>query len=277
MGTKLNPKEELMVLMAVKELKEASLVEVGEFVTEKWKLEISRDNLTRYLRRWKKGKVLAANMIGDQWFYSIRDIPWYPEAQMIHVVKSEMSETETREWLENYREELKERGFVEERIPIIRDFEDFQVTLEVADAIAGGLLSDDNEKLLKFPRSEGQPVIPRGWIIGWLRDNARLVNALGIHMRQYVGCSTGKFLEEPKIKTRSVIGKVGPQTHEYVPAGSQFTLALSYPMHGTMIRSEEELRTFFEKIERTPIRGLGAYSKAFGGNIKVVEMKKLDL
>lgn len=277
---KYNPKNELMVLMAIKELKEATTEEICNYVNGKWQVEIDGKDLVRYVRRWKKGKIVAANLVGNDWVYSLRDIPWYPEAQMIHVVKPDVSESEAIVFLENYDQELKARGYALEREPDIRDYETYDITLEVVDRIAGGQIegaeeNDAENRLLIFPREERRLVIPRSWIKGWFRDNARLIN-MTPSIKYTLGVSKGEFLEQPTVEKKTVIGKKGPQTHETIGKGAKFTFTLNYPTHGTKIKTADDLEKFFHKVEKAPIRGFGAYDTQFGGGVKLVEMKPLD-
>lgn len=275
MVTRLNPKEEFMVLTAIREKGEATLVEIAWCIKEKWNTEIDTKKLVRYARRWKKRKVIAVNMINNDWVYSARDIPWWPEAQMIHVVKPDTSDAEATEFLANYEGEIKKRGYVTDRKPDIRNYKAFKIVMEAIDTIAGGELTNDEDKVLIFPRSpEGKLMIPRSWLIGLIRDNARLIN-MTTSIKYNLAVSPGHFTEKPKTKQITVIGKKGPQTHEVVMPGAQFEFMLSYPMHGTPIKSEDDLRNFLKKIETMPIRGLGTYDKRFGGRVKVVEMTKI--
>lgn len=263
-----------MVLLAVKEKNEATLQEVGEYIAQKWKTDIESAKLNRYLRRWKKGKYIVANISGAEWLYSLRDIPWWPEAQMINILKPDTSDVEAKEFLDNYKDEVKKRGYIEPREPDIRDYECFEFTMELIDQMAGGLPSGDLEtKLLKFPRRNGVPYMPRSWLSGWIRDNARLVN-ITQSIKYNLGVSPGIFVGDVKMLKETRIGKVGPQLYEVAPIGTRFKFTIEWPMHGTKIRSAEELEAYIRKLEIAPIKGLGTYEKAFGGRAKLLEMKQ---
>lgn len=274
MVSTLSSKEELMVLMAVKEKKEATLGELQTYIADKWNTKITEDNLTRYLRRWKKGKVIVAGLVNKEWMYSLRDIPWYPEAQMIHVCEPDVTETEAKEFLANYKDELGERSYISERVPDIRDYESYRVTFETIDHIAGGLQSGDEHTLI-FPRRNGTPYIPRNWIKGYHRWNVRLININESFGRERMAYSIGEFVEEPKIAKISAIGKNGPVTYETVPPGSRFTFVVRFPTHGSSIKGKEDFEKLYKMCEDAPLRGFGAYDSAFGGRVKLVEMKEV--
>jgi len=267
-----------MVLIAIKEMKEASYMEVFDYIKEKHDLEIPQKKLVRYLRRWKKGKAITSSLLGTQVLYSIRDIPWWPEAQMVNIIKPDVSELDAKEFLDAYKDELKERGYISERQPDIRDYDTYELTMEAVDYIAGGLTDDAEEKmgerLLEFPKIDGRPIIPRGWFKGWFRGNARLMNVNESQMINYIGFSVGEFLDTVKLEQKTAIGMKGPQTHEVVSPGSRFKFFMEWPTHGLKMKSEEDLRVFFKKLEISPIRGLGAYERAFGGRVKLLEMNK---
>jgi len=45
-------------------------------------------------------------------------------------------------------------------------------------------------------------------------------------------------------------------------------------LHGTTIKSKEQLEGWFRKLQVAPVRGLGAYPHHFGGRVKLVNIKE---
>jgi len=268
-------KVELIVLMTLKDLGEASIAELSARLKEQRDIDLSVKVLTRYVRRWKKRKVIAANMIGKTWVYSLRDIPWWPEAQMIHIVKPDISDVEAKDWLDNYYEELKNRGYISKREPDIKDYVSFEVTFETIDPIAGGWQTVE-ENLLGFPvRPNGEYYIPRNWLKGYHRWNVRLLNVNESFARDRMAYSTGEFIEQPKLTRQTRIGKNGPCTYETIPAGTQFTFTIRIPTQGSNIKGKEQLIQLYHLCEIAPLKAFGAYASAFGGRVKLANLQPI--
>jgi len=275
MATQLKPKEEFMVLMAIKDKGEATLPEIQTYISEHWQVQIDIDTINRYCRRWKKRKVFSANLFADDWMYSLRDIPWYPEAQMIHVVKPDVSDLEAKVFLQNYQDEIKTRGSVSKRMPDIRGYKTLQIVFETLDYVAGGLPSEE-EGILVFPRHNGSdtPYIPRNWIKAYHRWNSRLIDVNENFARDRFAFSAGIFEETPKLSKQTKIGKAGPITYEVIPPHTRFAFTLRYPTHGCDVNLDEMIPELYKMCEDAPLRGFGAYDSAFGGRVKVVSLKQ---
>jgi len=274
MAKTLKAKERLMVLMAIKDEGELTQSEIKNKLKEKWNVEVDDDKLLRYLRQWKKLKIISSNLVNNNWMYSGRDIPWYPEAQMMHVVTPDISEVEAKEFLSNYEAEVKERGYIAKRQPDIRDYIMAEVTFETIDYIAGGWQSDEENNLL-FPQRNGEIYIPRNWLKGYHRWNARLVNVNENFARDRWAYSNGVFIEQPQIEKQTRIAKHGPVTYETIPPKSQFTFTLQFPTHGCPLKSLDDFKRFYDRCAKAPLRGFGAYDSAFGGRVKLVEIKEI--
>lgn len=274
MAKKLKVKERLMVLMTIKDAGELTQQEIQDKIKEKWNVEIDSNQILRYLRQWKKLKIIVANLVNHEWVYSARDIPWYPEAQMLHVVKPDVSEVEAKEFLDNYEEEVKERSYIAKRQPDIRDYVIAEVIFETVDYIAGGWQGTDENSLV-FPRHNGDIYIPRNWLKGYHRWNARLANVNENFARDRWAYSVGEFLEQPQIKKQTRIAKHGPVTYETIPPKTQFKFSIQFPTHGCPLKSIDDFKNFYMRLSVAPLRGFGAYDSAFGGRVKLVEMKQL--
>ena len=110
---------------------------------------------------------------------------------------------------------------------------------------------------------------------GWMRENSGLADLPQSVFIYKTGFSTGEFHNTPKIQTRLIKVKTGLTEYEYIGAGEKFTVTMNYPMHGTAIKTQEQLQQLFHTLEVAPIRGLGAYPAAFGGRVKLTEIKQL--
>lgn len=281
MGTKYNPKEELLVLMAIQELGESSIDEIREYIENHWQnltesepKEVPKSKVLRYVRRWNKRKAVSSNIVNSELVYSLADIPWYPRNQIIRVLKTP-DETEASAFIDAYESKLKGRKSIRLPQSVYRDYAKFVLTFEVIDSIAGGI--PNGERKLQFPkRDNGDLYIPINWLKGWTRDNSVLANLPQTVFKKRTGFSTGEFVEQPE--THKIMKKVlmGLTEYEYIKTGERFKVKMNYPMHGTIIKTKEGLAEFFHSLEDTPIRGLGANPAAFGGRVKLLEMRELN-
>lgn len=276
---KYNPKEELLVLLAIQDLGEASITEIQDYIQHHWKEltdteppEISKEKLLRYVRRWNKRKAISSNVVNGQLVYSLADIPWYPKNQIIRCLKAS-SAVEAQQFMDVYEEKLKEKKSIRQPQSVYRDYKQFELTFETLDCIAGGI--PNGERKLQFPKhSDGSPYIPINWFKGWMRQNSGLANVPQAVFIYKTGFSTGEFTETPKLYKKLVKVKTGLTEYEYIKNGETFTVKMNYPMHGTAIKKTEQLEQMFKMLEVAPIRGLGAYPAHFGGRVKLVEMKE---
>lgn len=276
---KYDPKEELLVLMAIEQLGEASIEEVTEYIANHWQeltntkpKTITSETLLRYARRWNKRKAISSNIVNGHLVYSLADIPWFPKNQIIRCLKAP-NVTEAQVLIDAYETKMKEKRSIREPASVYRDYKRFELIFETIDQVAGGI--PDGERKLSFPKKNGTPFIPINWFRGWLRDNSGLMNLPQSTFIYKVGYSTGEFLNPPKLHTKQVKVKMGLSEYEYIEAGEKFKTIIAFPMHGTTMKTAEQLRQFFSLLEESPIKGLGAYPGAFGGRVKLVEMKEL--
>lgn len=275
-----NPKEELLVLMAIQELGEASVAEVGEYIENHWKqltneepTEISKAQLLRYVRRWNKRKAVSSNIVNGELCYSLTDISWFPKNQVIRCLKTPDT-VEAKEFIDAYEAKMKERTSLRTPKSVYRDYKQFQITFETVDQIAGGL--PNGERKLRFPKhDDDKPYIPINWFKGWFRENSGLGNLPQSVFIYKTGFSTGEFKDTPKTYHIQVKVKTGLTEYEYIKAGEQFSFKMAYPMHGTVIKTTEQLKQFLGVLEVAPIRGLGSYPARFGGRVKLVDIQEM--
>jgi len=267
------PEKELRVLWIVKELGLASIDEVAERYKELFNEEYQDINLV--MRRWKARKAFVM----ENSRYKIADIPpWFKSLRMDQLIH--LNKTETKEMLKDL-EELFTGGEAAGGVPKPqwRDFVKLQLTFEALDPILGGTPTDNQEEgKTTFPREEEKLVVPINWLKGLTRDNQALMNVTGLQHH----IAWGKGYWEDNIKTITLKapvsskGKgVGVASYEAIPAGKKFMVLVRWPLRGCSINTTDKIQEWFYMIAETPIRGLGANPKAYGGRIKLVDLKEI--
>lgn len=267
---KYEPEKELRVLWIVKELGLASIEEVAERYKELFKEDYEQINLV--MRRWKARKAFVL----EQDRYKIAEIPpWFKSLRMDQLIH--LSKNESKKILKD----LEELFLGEETVgggpkPKWREFVKLELTFEAIDPILGGTPSEETGKTV-FPHEGNKLVVPMNWLKGLTRDNAALMDVSGLQYH----IAWGKGYWEDGIETItlkapvSAQGKgVGVAEYESVPAGKKFVVVVRWPMKGSSINSIEKIQEWFNMIAETPIKGLGANPKAYGGRIRLVEIKE---
>ncbi|MDH5449243.1 MAG: hypothetical protein OEX01_09630 [Candidatus Bathyarchaeota archaeon] len=271
------PEIEVKVFQAVKELGEATQEEITAFLKKHLEIELDSSHLRRYLRRWKAKKVFAFNYIKDQEVIKLADIPpWYASGIMALVTGS-TNETMQLE-MEKLNDRLKTQGRIVQPRSVWGDFKTFEVIFETIDPILGGRLdmeTTDGNGSLQFPRNSGMPFVPMNWLKGWLRSNAGLVD-LPQAVCYHTAWSNGEFLEIPTFEHKTLTSRRGGViSYEAIPKKTQFKAILRFPFRGCKITSEKQLKEWLKLLEVAPLRGLGANPFAFGGRVKLVEIKEI--
>lgn len=267
---KYQPKEEIAVFAAVKEMGEATLKEISDYLSEHMKLTIPDDKILRIVRRWKSKKIFALNYINKQWVAKIADIPpWYASG-MMDIVKGTDNEAMRIE-TEALNERLKNQGRIIEPRGVYGNYKTFKLTFEALTPILGGRLSGSERELI-FPRNDGKLFVPSNWIRGMLRDNAALIN-LPKSIAYHIAVGNGEFLKQPKIEQIQLKVFQGLTTYEAVLKGSKFAVTVRFPFKGTRLKKKEQIIEWFELMEEAPLRGLGANPRALGGRIKLVNIE----
>jgi len=273
---KYQPEIELRVLWIVKELGLANIEEVEQRYQSLFKDEVKDCNLI--VRRWKARKAFVI----EDGRYKIANVPpWFKSLrmdQLIHIGK-----TESAQMLKDLEELFLGGEPAGGKKPQWRDFMRLQFTFEALDPILGGRPDPDPETMegngrTVFPREGDKLVVPMNWFKGFLRDNARLANV--VSLEHYVAHAKGYW--EDGIETTTLTAPVsagfkgvGIAKYESVPAGKKFTMVVRWPMYGCTINSKEKIQEFFDMIAETPIKGIGANPKAYGGRIKLVNIEEL--
>jgi len=268
---KYDVQKETRVLWIIKELGLASIEEAEDRYQELFDEPIENANLI--IRRWKARKAFVM----ENGRYKIANIPpWFKSLrmdQLIHLTKKESTEM-----LKDLEDFFTGGEVVGGKKPQWRDFVKLQLTFESLDPILGGRPGDVEGKTV-FPREGEKLIVPINWMKGLTRDNAALMNVVGLQYHVAWGKGYWEDGIETIIKTApiSTRGKgIGVAHYESVPAGNKFTIFVRWPMRGCAINSIEKIQEWCAMMAETPIRGLGANSKAYGGRIKLVEISKID-
>jgi len=262
-----NVKAEISALYAIKELGEATREEILAELKKTFKITLTEKQLVRICRRWKAKEVLSLNFVDGEEVYKLADVPIFPKLKIAYLKK--IADKEAGKIVEELEELTKESGHVVETRNKWRDYVDIPVTFETIDPILGGDNGNGNNEKL-FPKdSNGKLYIRKGWMLGWLRENLRLMDCPGT-VKAYIGLSSGEFIKQPKIQKLEAMTPKGPCTYEAIPAGSKFKILIRFPMQGSKIRTAEAFMNFLKKAEEAPIRGFGANPYVYGGGIRAV-------
>jgi len=268
---KYEPKTEILVFQAVKELGESSREEIAEYLTKHLNLELKPNELLRHLMKWKAKKIFTIRTRNGLEVWALADIPpWYASGIMATLQKTTNDDMKAE--IEALDQRIKEGSEVITKHSPWNTYKSYELTFETITPILGGHPTDEDRETA-FPRLNGKPYMPSAWFYGWFRDNQALMESVAIHYHTAFG--SGEFLEEPKLIKKTLKVKTGLNTYETVPEGAKFKLLIRFPMRGSKIRTEEDLRSFLKLLEDAPIRGLGAYPRAFGGRVKLLEMKEI--
>ena len=269
---KIDYKKEAAVFAAVKERGEGTRAELLECLKTKFNFDLTESELLRYLGMWKAKKTITVRTRANEEVWAMADIPpWYCSGIMALVqsasgdLKAEIDALDDR--LKN------DGGRVVDPKSIWQDFVSYKMIFETLDPILGGHQSTEDRKTI-FPRNHGKLVIPAAWFYGLIRDNQGLMNVAALHYHTAIG--VGQFRGEPKVSEKVVKVKMGMNAYESVDEGSQFEIVMRFPSKGSKLKTKADIQRFFDLIAEASIRGLGAYPRAFGGRIKLVEMQELS-
>jgi hypothetical protein len=269
---KYDAKIEILVFQTIKELGEGTREELLDYLAKHLNLEMKPMDLMRYLFKWKAKKVVTIRTRNGSEVWALADIPpWYASGIMATLQKSTNEEMKTE--IEALDQRIKEGSEIIIKHSPWNSYESYELTFETVDVILGGHPTEEDRELA-FPRSHGKPFIPSSWFYGWFRDNQALMETVATHYHTAFGC--GEFTEEPKLEKKTLKVKMGLCTYEAIPEGTKFKLLIRFPMKGSKIKTETDLRKFLEMLEEAPIRGLGAYPRAFGGRVKLLEMRAIS-
>lgn len=273
MAKRLDPKTEVQVFLAVKQAGEATREELIRQIKSQWKIDVSEADLIRYLFKHKARKVITIRSRGGEEVWAVAGIPpWYLSHMMDLLEKA--TPDEVRDELKIMDERLKDdiKPYIG-IVPKWRDFHSYNITFEAVDPILGGRPTNE-DRVLQFPRRGDRLFIPASWFYGWIRDNQGLVDSVGL--QYHVFLSSGEFDgEEVKTFKPTLKVKTGLTKFEGIPVGTRFKVTFRLPFKGGKMRSEGDYRQFFDMLAVAPCKGTGAYARAYGGRIKIVEMTEI--
>jgi gas vesicle protein len=252
---KYDPKTEILVFQAVKELGEGTREEIHDYLSKHLNLELKSNELLRYLFKWKAKKIFTIRTRDGQEVWALADIPpWYASGIMATLTKSTNEEMKAE--IQALDERIKEGSEILTKHSPWCNYKSYELTFEAIDPLLGGHPSNEDRETV-FPRRNGKPYIPAAWFYGWFRDNQKLMESAAIHYNTAFG--SGEFLEEPKLVKKTLKVKTGLNTYEAIPEGTKFKVVIRFPMRGSKIKSEEDLRRFLKLLEEAPIRGLSPF------------------
>ena len=262
---------EAQILKAIEVLGEATEPEILSEIKEQFAIEINDYEFMRNLRRWLAKKCITISKIQGENAFKLRDVPPFFKSLQMYQLKGltaqDAESTITK--LEQHYQALKANISKE---PSYGGYSMLTCTFETLDKVAGGD-GGVEDRLLQFPRKEGKPYIRRNWLRGMFRDNARLVNANGSFMAEYVGFSDSDPLDVEVGRVDNVKVKEGLSSYEVIPAGTQFTVRIRFPFRGSKIKTLADFKEFCGVFADAPIKGLGAYSNYFGGRVKLAKIE----
>lgn len=263
----------LRVLYVIENLGLASIEEIEERYKDLFETEVQNCNLI--VRRWKAKKALVM----EDGRYKIADVPpWFKslnQPQLLALTKKESKEMvkELEEFFHGGTAPLGKKLHY-------TDFQKLTLTFQNLDPILGGRPVEADDQPCRFPCDyEGNLIIPQSWLIGFIRDNQALIDVVGLH--RHIAWGKGYWQGDIKtvIKTAPVVSRgrgVGVAKYEAVPPNNEFVVACRFPTYNRAGIDKETLKTLFDICSETPLRGLGANWKAYGGRIKLVKMENIQ-
>lgn len=269
---KIDYKKEAAVFAAVKERGEGTRTELLECLKNRFNFDLTESELIRYLGMWKAKKTITVRTRANEEVWALADIPpWYTSGVL---ALAQQASGDLKAELDALDERLKnDGGRVVDPKSIWQDFVSYRFTFETLDPILGGHQSNEDRKTV-FPRNHGKPCVPAAWFYGLIRDNQGLLNVAALHYHTAIG--VGLFTDDTKLTEKTVKVKMGMNTYEAVEEGSRFNITMRFPSKGSKLKTKADIQRFFDLISEAPIRGLGAYPRAFGGRIKLLEMQELS-
>lgn len=264
---------EAQILKAIEILGEATEPEIITEIKDNFAVEIDEYEFMRNIRRWLAKKCITVSKIKGENAYKLRDIPPFFKSLQTFQLKG-ITAKDAEVTIQKLEQHYQAINAPVSRGPAYGGYSFIECDFETIDQVAGG----DNgkeERSLQFPRKHGKPYIRGNWMSGYLRDNARLIDVNGTFLREYASASDSQPLD---VETESVTGvkvKEGQCNYEVIPAGTKFTVKMRLPLRGSKIKSLKDFESFLHMLEDTPLKGLGAYSKYFGGKIKLLALREI--
>ena len=263
-----DPKTEAEVLLTLQELGEGTSDEVKQFYDTHYTV-IDGKLLTRYLRRWKAKKVIAAVYHDGQIVWKLADIPPYYMSGIMAICKTTNSQ-EMKDALDALEERRKGEQRIVQPKSVWGGYVHMDVTFETVDPILGGWQTETDGET-KIPSYDHKRFIPANWFKGWLRSNAGLID-LPQAVCYRIGILNADLPNVDPLYFRLKV-KMGMNKYEAIPPKTQFTTSFSFPLRGSKLKTPDDWIAFLRMIGEHPLRGLGANPYALGGRVKLIDAK----
>jgi len=275
---KYNPKEEMTVLMLVKELGLCSPEEIME-QTEKYGIAVSLDHVKLILERWKAKDAITTDLSMGEKRYKLAKIPpSFQSLKMENVIKIRLADA--TKIIAELEQEFPDGGPPVKCGGSIGNYKTLAITFEAIDPILGGTPEDGEIELKVHRNSAGKLVISPAQMKGWFRENLRLLD-INPNAHSWMGFTDAVAEEDCEIvkkKAPIVIkgrGGCGLAHYEAFEAGTKFKTVIRVPLRGVGIKTVEDIQKLFELCEVCPKRGLGANPFYYGGKIRLLEMQTI--
>ena len=264
---------EAQILKAIEVLGEATEPEIITEIKEQFALEINDYEFMRNLRRWLAKKCITVTKLNGENAYKLRDVPPFFKSLQTYQLKG-ITAQDAEITIEKLEQHYQAINASISKSPAYGGYSFLECEFETLDLVAGGD-SGTEDRTLKFPTKGGKPYIRGNWMSGYLRDNSRLVEVNGTFLREYASVSDSQPLEVETNLVPNIKVKEGMCAYETIPIGTKFTVKMRVPLRGSKLKSVKDFEQFLHMLEDTPLRGLGAYSKYFGGRIKLLTIKEI--
>jgi hypothetical protein len=230
--------------------------------------------LLRYLGRWKAKKIITVSSRAGEEIWRLSDVPpWY--RQKVAAVLQLQKEGDMKAELKALHDRWKASGHtVSQPVRKWGNYKEVSLVFETIDPILGGRPKQGIDGKLFWPRNPDNNVfVPMSWWYGWTRDNIAMIGDSGT--QYHIGYGHGKVILEEGTKMEEVTlpAKVGFTTYETLPPGVRIETVWRYPFRGSSVTEADKLKAYLELLGETPVRGLGANPRAFGGRVKLVEFQ----
>jgi len=274
-----NPKEEMTVLLALKELGLASPEEIGEML-EKIKNPVLHQTVRLVLERWKARDVVVVDLSTGTKRYKLANVPApFQSMKMENIAKLRLSDT--KQIMAELNAAFPEStSAIKEPVGKIGNYKTLELTYETIDPILGGTPVDGETEFKLHRDGDNVPVISPAQLRGWFRENLRLLD-INPNAHNWMAFTDSKPIGEPKLTKVSapvVIkgrGGTGIAHYECFDRGNKFRTIIRIPLNGVGFKSISDVERMFKMCEVCPKRGLGANPYYVGGKVRLLEMKEV--
>lgn len=261
-----------LVLATVKEEGEVSIDEIETFLKDRG-IELERIKIIDYIRKSKAKGILATSYFNERTVYKMAAIrPWFVSLNMATLLEDQSA-------FDNALEKIDKTFKAAATGPgtnTYRNYKPYEVVIETIDPILGGVPTNEKNKMAMRRDADNKPIIAAQQLRAWTRDNLYLSETPSALFR-WITYTDAYPLEEDvkliKLKARGAPG-AGYFWHEAWPAETKLRFSERIPLTA---RANPDpvgaILKMYELAEKMPRRGLGANPFAYGGKIRLVELK----